>query len=241
MQRFLGIILFFIFIAGCKSDRPAYVLKEKDMGNLLMDLHLAESYIYTLSSDSSQKNSGDFIAGIYEHYNTDSAAVRESLEYYAKQPQVLNRIYQGVDSRLKVMETEIRGVEEKKYRDVFVKDSIRRALATDSLLKIKADSSRYEALKHLLYWKNPDSATLKPKAWEWRKELVLPKRYFNYSDSLFVSDSTLLKPANVQKDSVLVKDSIVLKRRVREFKSPEPSSQTGSLPKLQSVKEKSTN
>jgi|GEM_PF-708447 len=241
MQRFLGIILFFIFVAGCKSDRPAHVLKEKDMGNLLMDLHLAESYVYTWSSDSAAKRSGDFIAGIYEHYNTDSAAVRESLEYYAKQPQVLNRIYQGVDSRLKAMETEIRAVEEKKYRDVFVKDSIQRALVADSLLKIKTDSSRYETLKHLLYWKNPDSATLKPKAWEWKKELVLPKQYFNYSDSLFFSDSTTLKPADIQRDSVVTKDNTAVKKTVREFKSPESPSKAGSSPKLQSVKEKSSN
>src|SRR5690606_365575 len=112
MQRFLGIILFFIFIVGCKSDKPSHILNEKEMADLLLNLHLAEGHLNSWASDSAQKRSGDIIEGVYLHYNTDSAVVRESLEYYAKQPQVLNQIYRDIDSRLKAMETEIREVEE---------------------------------------------------------------------------------------------------------------------------------
>src|SRR5690606_12856787 len=115
MQRFLGIILFFMILVGCKSDRPKNLIKEKDMTRLLLDLHLAESYLYTWSGDSLQKKSADFIAGIYEKYNTDSALFRESLEYYASHPQTLNQIYIDVDKQLKDMETQIREREEKKY------------------------------------------------------------------------------------------------------------------------------
>src|SRR5690606_10664963 len=157
MQRFLGIILFFILLVGCKSDRPSHVLKEKDMTDLLLNLHLAEAYLNSWSSDSSQRMSGDLIEGVYQHYDTDSAQVRASLEFYATRPQVLERIYQGVDARLKQMAPDVREIEEKKYRDIFVKDSISRALVADSLLKLQTDSINYQQIKHLIFWKDPDS------------------------------------------------------------------------------------
>jgi len=204
MQRFLGIILFFIFIVGCRSDRPNNILKEKEMTDLLVDLHLAEAYTYSGASDSLSIKAANFVESIYHHYKTDSATVRESIEYYAKHPQILNRIYLDVDKRLKQMETSIREVEDKKAREIFVKDSIRNAIVTDSLLKIRKDSLKYATFKYLLFWKNPDSTTLKSKPWEWKKELLPPRRYFNYPDSMFYLDSV------IKKDSIILKKDKVL-------------------------------
>ena len=201
MQRFLGIILFFILLVGCKSDRQSHVLKEEDMTDLLMNLHLTEAYLNSWPSDSSQKISGDLIAGVYQHYDTDSSQVRASLEYYATRPQVLDKIYQDVDTRLKAMETNVREVEEKRYRDIFVKDSISRALVADSLLKIQTDSINYQNIKHLMYWKDPDSTDLKPEVWDWNKETKLPRRYFNYPDSVILQDSLRLDSTINIKDS----------------------------------------
>jgi len=205
MQRFLGIILFFILLVGCKSDRPSHVLKEKDMTDLLLNLHLAEAYLNSWSSDSSQRMSGDLIEGVYQHYDTDSAQVRASLEFYATRPQVLERIYQGVDARLKQMETDVREIEEKKYRDIFVKDSISRALVADSLLKLQTDSINYQQIKHLIFWKDPDSTDLKPVDWDWNKETKLHRRYFNYPDSVILRDSLRADSTVNLKDSTLNK------------------------------------
>lgn len=205
MQRFLGIILFFILLVGCKSDRPSHVLKEKEMTDLLLNLHLAEAYLNSWSSDSSQKISGDLIEGVYQHYNTDSTQVRASLEFYAGKPQMLDRIYQTVDTRLKEMETNVREIEEKKYRDIFVKDSISRAMTADSLLKIQTDSINYQNIKHLLYWKDPDSTDLKPVMWDWNRATKLHKRYFNYPDSVILRDSLRVDSAINLKDTTLNK------------------------------------
>jgi len=207
MQRFLGIILFFIFIVGCKSDQPANIIKEKEMANLLLDLHLAEGYAHSWPSDSSQSRSADFVAGVYEHYHTDSATVRESIEYYATQPQVLNRIYVDVDKRLKAMETNVREIEEKRYREIFVRDSIRNAFVADSLLIIKNDSIRYAQQKYLLYWKSTDSINLKPEVWDWKKETAPSKRFFNYTDSVLFGDSLSIRNI-LLRDSIAKKDSV---------------------------------
>jgi len=205
MQRFLGIILFFILLVGCKSDRPSHVLKEKDMTDFLLNLHLAEAYLNSWSSDSSQRISGDLIAGVYQHHDTDSAQVRQSLEFYASRPQALDKIYQEVETRLKAMETNVRELEEKKYREIFVKDSISRALVADSLLRIQTDSINYHQIKHLLYWKDPDSTDLKPTDWDWNRATRLHKRYFNYPDSVILRDSLRVDSAINLKDSILNK------------------------------------
>src|SRR5690606_12906602 len=143
MQRFLGILLSFTLLAGCTSDRPKSVIDEKVMTDLLLDIHLVDGYLYSWSSDSTQIKSAEFIEGIYQHYGTDSATVRESLEYYARHPQELNSIYTEVDRRLKEMELSVREVSDKKYREIYAADSIRNAFVSDSLRKIRTDSANY--------------------------------------------------------------------------------------------------
>lgn len=176
MQRFLGILLSFILLAGCQSDRPKSIIDEKVMTDLLLDIHLVDGYLYTWSSDSSLIKSADFIEGIYQHYGTDSVTVRQSLEYYARHPQELNKIYTEVDSRLKEMELSVREVSDKRYRDIYVADSIRNAFVADSLRKIQTDSVNYARLKNLLYWNEADSMARKPAPWSWKKNPVLSEK-----------------------------------------------------------------
>jgi len=173
MQRFLGILLFFILIVGCKSDRPNYIIKEKEMTGLLRDLHLIDGYLNTLPSDSVQRISPNLIEGVYKHYNVDSAIIRESIEYYSRQPQILNRIYVNVDNQLKDMGAKAQELNRKVQREQYVRDSIRNVYVADSLSRLKNDSMRSEVMKHLLYWKNLDSTDLKPKPWSWEERSKL--------------------------------------------------------------------
>jgi uncharacterized protein YcfL len=169
MQRFLGSLLFFVLLVGCKSDRPDNVIREKEMTSLLRDLHLIDGYLNTLPSDSVTRISANLIEGVYRHYDVDSVTVRMSIEYYAEQPQVLNRIYVNVDNELKDMGAKAQELNRKVQRELFVKDSTRNAYVADSISRLKNDSMRSEMLKYLLYWKNPDSTDLKPKPWSWEE------------------------------------------------------------------------
>lgn len=253
MQRFLGIILFFIFVVGCKSDRPANIIKEKEMTNLLLDLHLAEGYTYSWAGDSSLIQSANSIAGIYEHYHTDSVTVRESLEYYAAHPQILYDIYKEVDKRLKEMETNVRDLEQKKYREIYVRDSIRNAFVADSLQIIKTDSMRYADHRYMLYWKDSDSIALKPKVWDWKKENLPSRKYFNYTDSLFLIDSTSIQDSLSRKDSISKKDGVdnkkdtvlkkaksLTKKKALSKKTVNPAFQEISIDRLKSTTQEST-
>jgi hypothetical protein len=176
MQRFLGILLSFTLLAGCKSDRPASVIDEKVMTDLLLDIHLVDGYLYSWSSDSTQIKSAEFVEGIYQHYGTDSSTVRESLEYYARHPQELNAIYTEVDRRLKEMELTVREVSDKKYREIYVADSIRNAFVSDSLRKIRTDSVKYARIKNVVFRDPSDSTAKKPEPWSWRKNPILSEK-----------------------------------------------------------------
>jgi len=202
MQRFLGILLSFILLAGCQSDRPKNIIDEKIMTDLLLDIHLVDGYLYTWSSDSSLIKSADFIEGIYQRYGTDSVAVRQSLEYYARHPQELNKIYTEVDSRLKEMELSVREVSDKKYREIFVADSIRNAKAADSLRKIRTDSVKYARLKNLLHWNEADSTARKPAPWSWKKNPVLSEKLL-LRDSISAATRPPAEPAPMEEPTLL--------------------------------------
>src|SRR5690606_28218922 len=116
-------------------DRPDHIINEKEMTGLLRDLHLIDGYLNTLPSDSSRRMSANLIKGVYMHYNVDSVIVRESIEYYSSQPQVLNRIYSDVDNQLKAMGATAQELNRKVQREKFIRDSIKNAYVADSLLR----------------------------------------------------------------------------------------------------------
>src|SRR5690606_1972729 len=198
MQRCLGILLLLILLVGCKEGPPAGVLKKDNMTNILYDIHLSEGYLYTSAVDSMRQKTADFNEGIYQHYQTDSVTVRQSLEYYASRPQVLQDIYNDIQGRLKKVEDGLRTAEEERYRSVFVTDSIKRAAEADSLNRIVADSIRMEQRKYMLYWKNADSVDLKPKPWSWENALKLP----------FFPENTIEVEKNEIAPDTLVTDTI---------------------------------
>lgn len=174
MQRCLGTFLLLILFIGCKEGPPKGVLKKDVMTNVLYEIHLSEGYLFTSAVDSMRQKTADFNEGIYRHYQTDSATVRQSLEYYASRPQILQSIYNDIGARLKTLDEEMRAAENDRYRSVFVADSIKRAAIADSLRRIELDSIKRENRKNLLYWKSPDSTSLKPKPWTWENSSRLP-------------------------------------------------------------------
>lgn len=201
MQRCLGTFLLLILFIGCKEGPPKGVLKKDVMTNVLYEIHLSEGYLFTSAVDSMRQKTADFNEGIYQHYKTDSATVRQSLEYYASRPQILQEIYNEIGARLKTIDEEMRTAENDRYRSVFVADSIKRAAVADSLRRIELDSIRQENRKHLLYWKSPDSTSLKPKPWTWenssRFPLLKEEVLKNYPDTLTADTSLKLMPQPV--------------------------------------------
>src|SRR5690606_28685299 len=125
--------------------------------DVLFDVHLADSYGGALYGDTSKSQNADAYFSIYRKYNTDSAQLRENLQYYSEHPQELQDIYAEISKRLQIEEQHLQKLEAERQREVFVLDSIRGQRITDSLNLIKRDSILNYNIKRDLFLYSPDS------------------------------------------------------------------------------------
>ncbi|WEK17985.1 MAG: DUF4296 domain-containing protein [Candidatus Pedobacter colombiensis] len=129
MRNFLYIVIIFFFSSGCKPGIPKDIIQPDEMAKVLHDIHIADSYLGQLARPDSVKIiAAGYYKSIYKKYDIDSALYARSMNYYYKEPQVLNDIYVKVTGQLK------------KERDAIVKaDSIFNA---NEMLKIKMKTIR---------------------------------------------------------------------------------------------------
>ena len=120
MKTALSIFLL-IFILACDrgdrllNTRPAGVISEKQMVDVLVDIHLAESALRvgnvqkTMPGDSTYQQS-QFLE-VFDNHRITPDEFRKSLSYYTTHISKLDAIYAEVIDRLNQMETELRGNE----------------------------------------------------------------------------------------------------------------------------------
>ena len=96
------IIFFFsamVFLSGCKGGKtPDGVIAEPQMINLLTEVHMIDGRIYTLRQepDSLYKNGKGFYMALFKKYHTDSVQFKKSMNYYARQPQEMQKMYDKI-------------------------------------------------------------------------------------------------------------------------------------------------
>lgn len=178
MQRVLAIILITIFFVACSKSVPKGIIEASKMTNILLDLHLAEGYMLSQSAASTDKL--NYIPGIYQKYETDSASVRNSLEYYASHPQELQDMYAEISKRLHAMETAINDQERQKGIEMYKADSIERRVVLDSIYFLKRDSIlRFNGPDNLIILK-ADSVNAPSKDWSLAEEQNRLELMFGY-------------------------------------------------------------
>ena len=105
MQKYIS--LFFsvlLFLTACQSeDLPKGVLKEKDMLNLLLDVHLTDGEVYQVPQvpDSLYKYSSAKYVALFKRHHTTDAVYKASLKYYTKQPERIQAMYNQLEVILK--------------------------------------------------------------------------------------------------------------------------------------------
>lgn len=86
-----------------KETRPAGILPEHDMIELLADLHLTEASIQLnnlAASDSSRKIAEGYYKNVFIKHHVTSAQFDSSFQYYTKRPEQLSVVYDSVLARL---------------------------------------------------------------------------------------------------------------------------------------------
>jgi hypothetical protein len=150
LRLIVKILVAAILISACTEPelKPKGVLSENVMAALLTDIHLAEG------AKTGRQVMGDtlrvetYYQKILKKHNTSLRAFNKSYDFYAKQPQIMNGIYEEVVENLNRMEVRVpkwEKAEDKPQNDsteaVLSKYQTDQALL-DSLRKFSQDSTK---------------------------------------------------------------------------------------------------
>jgi hypothetical protein len=102
MRKFLALGLLCFILISCKSKGvPKEFIQPDKMEKILIDIHIADSYISTMTKpDSAKKVSAAYYKGIYKKFNVDSASYTRSMNYYYMHPDKLTDIYDNIKKDL---------------------------------------------------------------------------------------------------------------------------------------------
>ena len=155
MKKILFLGFLFIVINGCTPPVPEDIIQPDQMGKILYDIHITDSYLNTIPvQDSAKKVASAYYNGVYKKFSTDSVQYNKSLDFYYKHPEMMSQMYEKIHQSLKKtkekvekrVEAEAKAAETKKRKvDSLRTDSIKKAelkkpKVRDSIVRHKKDS-----------------------------------------------------------------------------------------------------
>ncbi len=140
MKRCLLLGILPVLMWGCKPKIPKDIIQPEEMQKILYNIHMTDGYISTITNaDSAKKVAASFYKGVYKKFGTDSVQYNKSMDFYYKNPDLMNDMYLKIVEDLKKVKTKLDKIEA---------DSIalaaKKKLKTDSL---KAKIKLNEVLK----------------------------------------------------------------------------------------------
>lgn len=119
MKKQLQILLIALAIILVACDKPIVpkpkeLIKEKEMVNMLVDVHLAEATFNKFRYDSIMRDNSaaNFYASVLEKYEVPDTLFEQSYVYYASMPKKFEKMYREVMNKLSEMEQESSGRKE---------------------------------------------------------------------------------------------------------------------------------
>jgi hypothetical protein len=115
MKQKLIILFFLALLISCDKniiEKPENLIKEKQMIDIIVDIHLAEStFNVRRYSDDPVKNSSsaNFYYSILDKYNVPDTTFEKSYVYYASQPKQFEKMYGEVMNKLNELEQRFSG------------------------------------------------------------------------------------------------------------------------------------
>jgi len=106
-----------LILPACKQRLPDGVMDEQKMVRVLADLHTIDGYMSTLRFSDTVRTSGTgFYNTVYKHHNISRSVFEKSLEYYSKNPALLDSLYGQAEDILKAREARLYKIEEEEQR-----------------------------------------------------------------------------------------------------------------------------
>jgi hypothetical protein len=109
-----ALILFIISLCACEKEfvqKPDNLIREKQMIDMMVDLHLAETTYTQMRNDSliMNRNSASFYYAILAKYQVPDSVFEKSYIYYASRPKQFGEMYQKVINKLSEIEQTYNG------------------------------------------------------------------------------------------------------------------------------------
>lgn len=147
---FTVIISLICCLSACKQGQEVPPVPQEEMGKILVDIHLAETYSQGLGDSAANKfeKNTDSLTGFYtsvlKHYDLSFKEFNEALEWYKERPIILDSLYSKVLTQLIELKAQkgIKDIDEAIPKD----DSAARALKPLDTLKSRADSIKFKSI-----------------------------------------------------------------------------------------------
>lgn len=148
MLRLLFVIISSIFIISCSKSSSNNVLAEKEMSALLLEVHLTDGYLSSLSKDSAEKVLPVLYDQIFKKFSIDSTSFATNIAYYMGDPTLVEKVYGDVHKKLQEMNRQY--ATDDSLKMVHVQDSVNRVMrlqknASDMnnlILQVAKDTSK---------------------------------------------------------------------------------------------------
>ena len=115
MKRFQFIVLLLVFVVASCDDpvvpKPENLIKESQMIDMLVDIHLAEATYNKFRYDTIMRDNSsvNFYYSVLDKYHVQDSLFEQSFIYYASVPKNFDKMYRKVTSKLSEMEQELSG------------------------------------------------------------------------------------------------------------------------------------
>lgn len=106
---YLAFAFIFVLVSCSEKDEPENILSEDQMVNILVDIHLAEGFVQSLSIpyDSSKVLYPILEKQIFEKHGIPDSVYIESLEYYLRDVSKMEYLYERTIDSLTVREKNV--------------------------------------------------------------------------------------------------------------------------------------
>lgn len=140
MKISIYILFLLLFISACKPGIPKDIIQPEEMALVLNDIHIADGYISVVQPDSAKIVASSLYNGIYRKFKIDSAIYYKSMEYYYRNPVIMDEIYKNVNAGLLKQKLNLIRIDSIKNAVTAKKADIKKAADSirkmDSLVKV---------------------------------------------------------------------------------------------------------
>lgn len=103
--KFLAFLAFCLLVSSCKVRKPSDVIPEATMEDLLYDYHIAKALGENLPYNENYKKAL-YLESVFDKYNVTEAEFDSSMVWYARNVDVLAKIYDRLNSRAKTKQND---------------------------------------------------------------------------------------------------------------------------------------